>query len=104
MIAISARCSDIVSVLQKGRTSPVSPSTTLGMPSLFGADAPKMLADFIRWSLGATGRLPRSANRRVVVFFPANPYFAWNQPPIGVRWLGRGLLWTFATTAAKPPL
>jgi hypothetical protein len=34
-----------------------------------GQIAPKMEADAVRWSLGAEGRVPRLAQRRVIVFF-----------------------------------
>ena len=34
-----------------------------------GQMAPKMEADAVRWSLGAEGRVPRLAQRRVIVFF-----------------------------------
>ena len=31
--------------------------------------APKMEAEAVRWSLGAEGRVPRLAQRRVILFF-----------------------------------
>jgi len=31
--------------------------------------APKILADLVRWSFGAEGRVPRLAQRRVILFF-----------------------------------
>jgi hypothetical protein len=41
-----------------------------------GQIAPKMEADAVRWSLGAEGRVPRLAQRRVIVFFC--PTLAWS--------------------------
>jgi len=52
----------MVSVLQKGRTRPAP------LPCS-GQIAPKMYADLVRWSLGAGGRVPRFAQRRVILFF-----------------------------------
>jgi hypothetical protein len=52
----------MVSVLQKGRTSPAPLPWS-------GQIAPKMYADFVRWSFGADGRVPRLAQRRVILFF-----------------------------------
>ncbi len=51
---ISARCSAMVWVLQKGRTSPAA------LPCS-GQIAPELNADFVRWSFGADGRVPRLA-------------------------------------------
>src|SRR5262249_18698742 len=60
--AISARCKFIASVLQAGmiRAAP--------LPS-FGQTAPKMYVEAVRWSRGALGRVPRLAQRRVILFF-----------------------------------
>jgi len=38
------------------------------LPSL-GEIAPKMYVEAVRWSLGADGREPRLAHRRVILFF-----------------------------------
>ena len=91
---ISARCSDMVSVLQKGRTSPAA------LPCS-GQIAPKMQADFVRWSFGADGRVPRFAQRRVILFFRPTRASSWNHISMGVPF-GRVAL-TFANSAAKPP-
>jgi len=49
-------------VSQRGMTSaaPLPP---------FAQIAPKIYADTVRWSLGALGRVPRLAHRRVTLFF-----------------------------------
>ena len=91
---ISARCSDIVSVLQKGSTSPAP------LPCS-GQIAPKILADFVRWSFGAEGRVPRLAQRRVILFFWPIRASSWNHISMGV--LRGKLALTFASSAAKPP-
>ena len=36
---------------------------------LFGQMAPKIQAEVVLWSLGADGRVPRFAPRRVILFF-----------------------------------
>ena len=61
-LEISASSSAIASVVQRGRTRPAP------LPSA-GQMAPKMEADAVLWSLGAEGRVPRLAQRRVIVFF-----------------------------------
>jgi len=49
-------------VSQRGMTRPA--------PLLFfGQMAPKIYADCVRWSCGAEGRVPRFAQRRVILFF-----------------------------------
>src|SRR3954467_9832029 len=50
------------SVVQRGRTKPAP------LPSA-GQMAPKMYAEAVLWSLGADGRVPRLAQRRVILFF-----------------------------------
>src|SRR5215210_1886916 len=56
------RCKVIASLVQRGRTRPAP------LPSA-GQIAPKMYAEDVRWSLGAEGRVPRLAQRRVILFF-----------------------------------
>jgi len=51
--------------------------------------------------LGADGRVPRLAQRRVILFFWPIRASSWNQISIGVPF-GRVAL-TFASSAAKPP-
>ena len=61
---ISSRCHCIAWVLQRGRTRPAPTPRS-------GQMAPNIQADFVRCSLGAVGRLPRGAQRRVsLVFWP----------------------------------
>ena len=60
--AISSRCKAIASLLQQGSTSPAL------FPSA-GQMAPKIYADTVLWSSGAEGLVPRSAQRRVILFF-----------------------------------
>src|SRR4051794_27070726 len=50
------------SVAQRGRTSPAP------LPEA-GQMAPKMSAEAVLWSLGAEGRVPRLAQRRVIPAF-----------------------------------
>jgi len=52
----------MVSVLQNGSTRPAALPCSRQM-------ALKMWADFVRWSCGAEGRVPRSAHWRVILFF-----------------------------------
>jgi hypothetical protein len=52
----------IASLLHLGMTMPAA------LPWA-GQMAPKMQADAVRWSLGAEGRLPRLAQRRVIPVF-----------------------------------
>lgn len=59
---ISAKCSSMASVVQRGSTRPAA------LPSA-GQMAPKMYAERVRWSCAATGRVPRRAQRRVSLFF-----------------------------------
>ena len=59
---ISVRCRPIASVLHQGRTSPAA-------SSVVGQIAPKMSVDAVRWSCGAQRRVPRFAQRRVILFF-----------------------------------
>ena len=84
----------MVWVLQKGSTSPAP------LPCS-GQIAPKIQADFVRWSLGAEGRVPRLAQRRMILFVCPIRASSWNHISIGVPF-GRALL-TFASSAAKPP-
>ena len=49
-------------VLQRGRTR-AAPTPRAGQM------APKIQADLVRWSLGALGRVPRFAQRRVILVF-----------------------------------
>src|SRR5215472_9824619 len=60
--AISARWKFIASVLQAGMIR-AAPLTS------FGQTAPKMEVEAVRWSRGALGRVPRLAQRRVILFF-----------------------------------
>ena len=67
----------MASLVQRGRTRPAP------FPSA-GQIAPKMEAEDVRWSLGADGRVPRRAQRRVILFFcPARASSA-NQISIGL--------------------
>jgi hypothetical protein len=84
----------MVSVLQKGRTSPAP------LPCS-GQIAPKIHADFVRWSFGADGLVPRLAQRRVILFFWPTRASSWNQISMGVAF-GK-VARTFASSAAKPP-
>jgi hypothetical protein len=52
----------MASLLQRGMT-------TAAPAPRFGQMAPKMYVDRVRWSLGADGRVPRFAQRRVILFF-----------------------------------
>jgi hypothetical protein len=52
----------MASVSQWGMTRPAA------LP-FFGQIAPKMYAECVRWSCGAEGRVPRFAQRRVILFF-----------------------------------
>src|SRR5215470_1691977 len=61
-LAISARCRFIASLLQAGRIKAAP------LPSL-GQTAPKMEVEAVRWPRGALGRVPRFAQRRVILFF-----------------------------------
>lgn len=49
-------------VLQRGRTKPAPTPRS-------GQMAPNIQADFVRWSFGALGRVPRRAQRRVSLVF-----------------------------------
>jgi hypothetical protein len=62
MALISARWAVMAGVSQHGMTRPAP------LPA-FGQMAPKIWADCVRWSCGAEGRVPRRAQRRVIVFF-----------------------------------
>src|SRR3954463_338191 len=59
---MAARCRAMPSVLHQGRTKAAA------LPSR-GQIAPKMYVDAVRWSFGAEGRVPRRAQRRVILFF-----------------------------------
>src|SRR3954464_15208668 len=56
------RCKVMPWVVQRGRTKPAP------LPSA-GQMAPKRWAEAVLWSLGADGRVPRLAQRRVILFF-----------------------------------
>ena len=59
---ISSNWAAMASVSQEGRTRPAP------LP-FFGQIAPNMEAQAVRWSCGAEGRVPRRAQRRVLLFF-----------------------------------
>ena len=59
---ISTRCSAIACVVQRGSTRPAP------LPWA-GQIAPKMYAEAVQRSRGAEGRVPRLAQRRVILFF-----------------------------------
>jgi hypothetical protein len=63
--------------VQRGRTRPAP------FPSA-GQIAPKMYAEDVRWSLGADGRVPRLAQRRVILFFCPTRASSANQTSIGL--------------------
>jgi hypothetical protein len=62
-------------VSQRGMTRPAP------VP-FFGQIAPKMYADCVRWSCGAEGRVPRFAQRRVILFFWPTRAFAMGLGPM----------------------
>jgi hypothetical protein len=64
-------------VSQPGMTRPAP------LPA-FGQMAPKISADCVRWSCGAEGRVPRRAQRRVIVFFRPILASFWNHSSIAV--------------------
>ena len=49
-----------------------------------GQMAPKIQADLVRWSLGALGRVPRFAQRRVILVFCPTLASSCHQISIGV--------------------
>jgi hypothetical protein len=55
----------------------------------------------MRWSCGAEGRVPRFAQRRVILFFCPILASSWNQISIGVP--RARLVLTLSSSAAKPP-
>ena len=59
---ISSRWYCMASVLHRGRTRPAPTPRS-------GQMAPNIQTDFVRWSMGAVGRLPRGAQRRVSLVF-----------------------------------
>ena len=67
----------MASLVQRGRTRPAP------LPSA-GQIAPKMYAEDVRWSLGADGRVPRLAQRRVILFFCPTRASSANQISIGL--------------------
>ena len=75
-----------------GSTSP-APTPRLGQM------APKMYVDAVRWSDGADGRLPRFAQRRVILFFWPIRASSWNQTSIGLPGASRAAI--SARRAAK---
>jgi hypothetical protein len=83
-----------VSVLQNGRTNPAALLCS-------GQIAPKMYVDSVRWSCGADGRVPRFAQRLVILFFWPIRASSWNQISIAVPLASRERI--FASSAAKPP-
>lgn len=64
-------------VLQRGSTRPAATPRA-------GQMAPKIQAERVRWSLGAEGRLPRLAQRRVILFFWPILASSWNQISISL--------------------
>jgi hypothetical protein len=65
----------MAAVLQRGMT--------IAAPfPCFGQMAPKMYAEAVRWSLGAEGRVPRRAHRRVIPFFWPTLASSWNHTSI----------------------
>lgn len=59
---ISSKWCCMASVLHRGRTRPAPTPRS-------GHMAPKIQTDFVRWSMGAVGLLPRGAQRRVSLVF-----------------------------------
>ena len=82
----------MASLLQRGMTMPAP------LPSA-GQTAPKIHADALRWSLGAEGRVPRLAQRRVSLVCWPTRASSCHHSSIGVP-LGSRLV-TFARRAAK---
>ena len=81
----------MVWVPQNGRTSPAAFLCS-------GQIAPKMYADFVRWSFGADGRDPRGAQRRVILFFWPMRASSWNQISIRLPF-GRCPTWALSVWA-----
>jgi hypothetical protein len=56
-----------------------------------GQIAPKRSAEAVRWSFGAEGRVPRRAQRRVMVFFCPTRASSQNQTSIGLPPVARAI-------------
>ena len=65
------------SVVQRGRTKPAP------LPSA-GQIAPKRSAEAVLWSFGAAGRVPRLAQRLVILFFCPTRASSANQISMGL--------------------
>jgi hypothetical protein len=61
-VTISARC-------RFHRFAIASQHAERGAFAVLGQIAPEMYAEAVRWSFGALGRVPRLAQRRVILFF-----------------------------------
>ena len=79
-------------VLQRGRIR-AAPTPRAGQM------APKIQADLVRWSLGALGRVPRFAQRRVILVFCPTLASSCHQISIGV--LTGSVARVFANSAGK---